>query len=163
MAATYDGTGKVTLVGTYVDSSSTTTPSELISYAASNGLTNGTGASNADLFYSTRAQHTATVSYDLTGGLTDRFGNTLTFVELRQILVVNLSTTAADLLVLQGNLMSAFLNGTAPTADLGPGGIFYHSNPIDGFTVTVTTQDVLTVDAGAKTISYDLFLVGTSA
>ena len=160
---TYAATGSVTINGSYEDSSNTTTAQELISYQASKALTSGTGASNADLFYSTRAQHTSTTSYDLTGGLTDRFGNTLTFVELREILVFNRSTTAGEILVLQGNLMSAFLNGTAPTADLGPEGWFYHTNPRDGFTVTGTTQDTLTIDAGANTISYDLFLIGTSA
>lgn len=160
---TYNAVSTGTLIGSYDDSSDTSTPSEVISVSSRTTITNGTGASQADLFYSTRAQHTGTASYDLTASLVDRFGNTLTYVEVTEIWLINRSTTAADLLVMQGNLMSAFLNGTTPTADVGPDGEFHMTNPIDGFTVTGTSQDVLTVDAGGNTISYDLFIIGRSA
>ena len=161
---TFNGTSTVTLTGSYTDASSTTTAEEKIAASRPITLTDGTAANNADLFYSTRAQHTSTVSYDLTGGLTDRFGNALTFIELREIRVINLSSTTGDLLVLQGNLMDILLNGTTPTADCPAGGVFFMASPIDGFaTITSGVDDTLTIDAGANTISYDLFLIGTSA
>jgi len=55
---------------------------------------------------------------------------------------------------------STMSGGTGAEDVTGPSGVWHKRSPIDGFTVTNTTQDQLTIDPGSATISYDLIVVG---
>ena len=53
--------------------------------------------------------------------------------------------------------------GTGAEEFVEAGGVWHRSSPIDGFTVTNTTQDELNVDPGATdTISYDIIVAGVT-
>ena len=55
---------------------------------------NGTGSTQANTWWAdTISLTTSPTSLDLTGGLTDRWGNTLTFSSVREVFVANNSTT----------------------------------------------------------------------
>lgn len=123
--------------------------------------TSGVAINKFDTVYS--AQDTATAAaatYDVIGGLTSVLtGAAINFVELNGIIVKNLSTTAADTLTIGGGANSV-IDAQQP---LGPGGIFVWLDPIDGITPVAATGDILSIDPGAKTISFQLILLGRSA
>lgn len=123
----------------------------------------GTGTDQCNAFYEkVWTAAAAADSHDLTGGLTDAFGTALTFTKIRELIIRNRSTTTGQNLTVAGNFITtAVLGGTTPTITVPPGGMLRIGSPVDGFTVTATTADVLSVDPGANTISYDLIIAGT--
>jgi hypothetical protein len=44
---------------------------------------------------------------------------------------------------------------------IGPGGVYHVRDPIDGYTVTNTTAERITLDPGANTFDVDLIILGT--
>lgn len=123
--------------------------------------TDGSSDNQGDVIIFKRASATASAdTYDLTGGLTDIYGNAVTLAKIREIWIHNLSSTSGQLLTIGGLIMAALLGGTTETAIVHPGGDWMQAAPVDGYTVTGTTQDTLTVDPGANTISYDLRILG---
>lgn len=125
----------------------------------------GTGSNQANRLWSERNTLVATsVNRDLFGVLVDRFGNTLSLVKLKEIWIHNLSTVATEQLLISGNFFTgAMLSGWVDDAVkliVGPGGFLRMTNPIDGWVVTDTTQERLTIDSGSDTIIYDLVLFG---
>lgn len=134
-------------------------------------LTDGTSADNADLLWTDRrtVASAATDNIDLAGALTDAFGQTITIVKLKGLLIVNrgvasgttfLETTGEDLTI---------DTSTVPGLDvwaenIEAGGFFAICNPRVGITVTATTNDnIAIVNGGASTITYDIVVIGTSA
>ena len=130
-------------------------------------LANGTAADQADLlFWDKRTLAATSEELDLAGGLTDAFGNTLTFVKIKGILIHNRSTTATENLAVGGAAANAFANWVASATDIlnvGPSGMLLLWSPMDGYAVTAGTGDLLKIDAGTDTITYDILLLGTSA
>ena len=53
------------------------------------------------------------------------------------------------------------LGGGSSTIILGPDGWSVLTSPVDGFTVTAASGDILTLDSGANDVAYDIFLAGT--
>lgn len=151
--------------GVFTKALDLTTPTEAIAINKSQSLTNGTGSGQANqVFTDQRTVSAASENLDLAGGLTDAFGDTITFTGIKMLMVKNLSTTAGQDLTLSGNFLDDdMLGGGSSTVILGPGGIFFISSPVDGFDVTAGTGDILTVDPAANTISYDIVLLGTVA
>jgi len=153
-----------TLAGVFKDATlDHTTPSERLGKRVSQTWGSGTGDNQANEFWSDRRSLAATSeNIDLYGGLTDGFGNTINFATLREILILNRSAVSGEDLTISGNFITtAVLGGTTPTLTVPAGGRFNLSKPVDGFTVTNSSADIITIDAGAATISFDLFLIGT--
>ena len=155
-------TSLTTLSGVYTDALDNTTPRQVIAISASDALTAGTGANQANAFFEdTRSIAGGSFeTLDLTSTLEDAFGNTLLFTKIKFILIENQATTTAFNLTLSGNIMAAFLGDGTDSVVVGPGGMFYLSSPRDGYTVTNTTQDQLTISPGANTIIYRIFIAG---
>ena len=128
-------------------------------------FTNGTGSGQADLFFQINVPAlgtSATSTYDLDANtMTDPFGNTLTFVKVKAILLSHTGTSSASSIKLGGDFIT--------TANIGTNNIVAGSSILitdkTGYTVTATSADVLTVtnNDGSNTANYDLFLIGTSA
>lgn len=126
----------------------------------------GTSANQVNaIIDQTRSVAGSPENLDLTGGLTDAFGNAVTFALIRDLIIRNRSETSGQDLELSGNFVTGALLADWVDDSLKirvpPGGTFRLASPVDGFTVTGTLQDVLTVDPGANTISYDLVILGT--
>jgi hypothetical protein len=95
-------------------------------------------------------------------------GTLLTFVEIRGIYIRNKAAAAAQVLTV-GNAASPAFTGlfgaAAHTITVPAGGVFLWTAPLDGggLTVTGTTNDLLKIDSGANTVTYDIVVWGVSA
>lgn len=132
-------------------------------------LANGTAAQQADLVYRSRRTlaASATENLDLAGSLVDVFGNTLTFVKIKAILI-RASVDNTNNVVVGGAASNTFVGGfgaAANTYAVPPGGVFLVSAPAGGWTVTAATADILKVanSGGTTGVTYDIVVIGTSA
>lgn len=106
-----------------------------------------------------------TDSIDIAGGITDAFGNTLTFTKLKLLALWNKSTTVGDILTIGGNANSVpFCSAANDKIIVGPNGIALLWNPsAAAYAVTGATGDIIDVieTGGANSVTYRIFLVGT--
>lgn len=131
-------------------------------------MLSGTGLDQANrLFADQRSVNTASNDdLDLAGGLTDAFGQTLTFAKIKAILIYNTILTAGEILNVGGGGVNSFINwvgNASDTVTIGPGGLLVLANPsLAGYAVTASTGDILRIaNAGAGTIVYKIVLIGT--
>lgn len=130
-------------------------------------ITDGVGANKAETAY--RAQRTLSASaneeLDLSGVLTDAFGNTLTFTKIKAIVVYAAAANTNNVLV-GGAATNAFINWVSDATDeiiVQPDGLFMLMNPsANGYGVTAATGDLLRIEnSGAGTsVTYDLIIIG---
>lgn len=132
-------------------------------------LSNGTGASSADLLFHDQRTIAASSNedLDLAGALASPFGATLTFVELRAILITASSANTNNVRVTRpaSNGVPLFL-AASDGIDIPPGGTFMWACPADGkVTVTAGTGDLINVanSSSGTSVTYDVVIVGTSA
>lgn len=111
-----------------------------------------------------------TQNYDLYGGLTDAFGNTINFTKLKGLFIHNTSSTAGDILKLDNSDTDGLDLITSTTADdnanilIGPGGVFFWWNPsLAGHAVTDATSDSFDIieQGGSNTVTYRIAIIGT--
>lgn len=145
------------------------TPAYQLSKAIEIALATGTGSSQADLLFTDTRTVAAsgTDALDLAGGLTDAYGTTLAFVELRAILVVASSANTNNVRVNRpaSNGVPIFL-AAGDGIDVPPGGTFMWASPLDGkVTVTAGTGDLLNIDnsSSGTGVNYDVVILGVSA
>ena len=158
MATSLKATSTLGLSGSYTSTGTKVTGTTPIAETAKQDYTNGTGDNTADVPIIERRAATETI--DLTSDLTDIYGNTANLAKIREITIVNLSTTSGETLTISGNFMTAVLGNASYTVVIPPGGRWHQTAPVDGFTVTNTTQDQMTVTKAAGTGSYDLVILG---
>lgn len=162
MATTLGLTTAVTFIGDYETDADLESVVAAIRKVYSFEYANGTGSSQANTIWSdTVAVTTSPTSYDLTSGMTDRYGTALTFATIKEIFVYNRSTTGSDYVRMGGNVNSSLSPFT--TGDyivVYGGGSFHWRSPITGFTVVNSTNDALTL-LGSTSLNVDLILVGT--
>jgi hypothetical protein len=132
-------------------------------------LSNGTGANSADLMFHDQRTlaASATEDLDLAGVLASPFGATLTYVELRAILITAASGNTNNVNVTRpaSNGVPLFLAASDGIA-IPPGGGFLWTCPADGkIAVTAGTGDLLTItnSAGSTGVTYDVVILGVSA
>lgn len=146
-----------------------TTPNDLLDYVKRITLTTGTGADQGDMLWHDQRtlSASATENLDLAGSLTNAFGTTQTFVELKGIIVYAATGNTNNV-----NVIREGTNGVPLFLALGdgvgvrPGGLFVWFNPGNGgVTVTASTGDLLTLtnSAGSTSVTYDIILIGASA
>ncbi len=144
-------------------------------------LTFGTGENQADQMWHDQREitpSTGTDDLDLAGGLTNAFGETITFATIRRIVVINrgeedglggfTETDGEHLLLGNGgaNSFNDLFNGVdASEIKVGSGDIFVISKKLTGFTVTAGSADIFRVNhgGGSKDITYDIIIIGTTA
>lgn len=131
--------------------------------------TNGTTADKADLVFSDTRTVTAssTDPLDLAGSLASVYGATLTFVELKALLVVASTANTNNVRVNRpaSNGVPLFL-AASDGIDVPPGGLFFWACPADGkVTVTASTGDILNFDnsSSGTSVTYDVVIIGASA
>jgi len=136
-------------------------------------LANGTGADQADkLFHDERSLSPGTnEDLDLAGVLEDAFGDTLTFVKIKLLIIYNKDTTHT--FTVKPAASAGFLGpfGAAshtltvkPSTSLNKSFLVLIADP-NGYQVTASTADKINVavDAGGSAAIYGIIAVGTSA
>jgi|TARA_R100001530_G_scaffold124435_2_gene92632 hypothetical protein len=135
--------------------------------AVSSFFAAGSTASKFDRVYSDSGSAAGSaVAIDVLGGLSSVLtGDAGSFVTLNGILIRNKSTTSTEILSIGGgsNPIVGCWGATGDLIKLGPGGTFVWLDPVDGVTPVAGTGDILTLDPGSDTISYDVVLLGRSA
>jgi hypothetical protein len=141
-----------------------TTPVDELSYAPQKNYANGTGSGQADLVWHDKITVAGSGSQDidLSGTLTNALGVSCVFAKVKEIFIENLSATKT--LTIFGDANSVGILGAAvQTLILKPSGKLYLSAPLDGYTVTAATGDILQIanEAGASA-DVNVWIVGTS-
>jgi hypothetical protein len=126
----------------------------------------GSAANTQDVVWSdTRSAAASADTINLDATLTRAIGGAaITFATVSGFAIYNKSTTTAEVLKI-GAGSNPFINWVSATGDaidLGPGGIFMWTSPVDGAAVTTSTGDILTIDPGSDTIAYDIIIWGVS-
>ncbi len=154
MATTLTVTRKLSLSGLFRNVADLTTPNEPIAINVTKAYGAGSGADQADEFVAdNRSVAAAPETIDLTSTLTNAFGTTASFTKIREMTIVNKSTTAGEKLTLSGSLLDGMSGGSTTQATAT---LTLTTNPLDTETVTIdgktyTFQDTLTdVDGNVK-------------
>lgn len=126
----------------------------------------GVGSEQCDLVFHDKRTLAggANESLDLAGGgLTDAFGNALTFAKVRALVIQNLSATKVLTIGNDANPF-VFLGAGTHTVVLRPRAMLALDNPLTGWTVTPDTGDKLKIanDAGDP-LDYLIWIAGTSS
>jgi hypothetical protein len=160
---------RLTLSTLYQNALDNSTPEDAANYSFGATLATGTAANLADrVFHDRRTLGTATSeNLDLAGSLTDPLGNTVSMAKVKGLLIQNRTATAGAYLLVGGAASNQFpfLNAVGEKCRVGPSGMAFFWNPVDGFTVTAGTGDQLKIDnpGAVASIDYDIFIIGTSA
>ena len=109
------------------------------------------------------------VTYDLAGGVTDAFGNTITFATIKKIMIYNKATSSGEDLRIggpttgtTGALITDLFGDITGGINLRAGGVFSLETPLTGWTVTGGSADVLVIsNEGTADITYELLIGGT--
>lgn len=131
--------------------------------------TSGTAAGQSDLVFHDQRTLTASSAedLDLAGSLVGALGNTLTFAEIRLLLITASSANANAVVVSRPAANGVPLFSAASDAiSIYPGGVFLWASPADGgVAVTAGTGDLIHIaNSGAGTsVTYDVVIIGTSA
>lgn len=135
--------------------------------SVSQDLVNGTGDFQANGVFHKRSTLTNGNSdnYDLAGGLVDRFGNSITFVSVKQLAIINLSTVVgATLQIGNGtNPFASWLGAANDIAILPPGGLLVLQEPKAGYVVIAGTADTLKIKAVGGDVTYDIAVIGVTS
>jgi hypothetical protein len=128
----------------------------------------GTAADQADTIFHDQRTIAASGSddLDLAGVLTNPFGATITFADVRLILVAASAANTNNVIV--GGDANALLFGgaAAHTVTVRPGGLFLlAARDATAYAVTAGTGDILQIaNSGAGTsVTYDVVIIGASA
>lgn len=124
----------------------------------------GTAAGQANqIFQDQRTLAATSEDLDLSGVLANKLGETITFTKVRTILIRNLATETGKVLSVGGaasNALAGLFGNVNDVIKIGPGGAFLLDSPVDGIAVTGGTGDLLKIDSGSDTITYDITIVG---
>lgn len=128
-------------------------------------FTDGTGDDQLKKVYSDSQAATASVTYDLAGGLTDGDGSAITFTTIKLIVIAAAAANAVNVEVganASNDFATIFGNATDKLI-IPPGGTLLLMAPDDGYAVTAGTGDILKVAAASSTAAWDILLAGITA
>lgn len=130
---------------------------------------NGTGPNQINFKYHDRRTvtlSTLTDDIDLAGVLADVFGDTITFIHIKEIVILNRATVSGEDLLIGGAAANAWnqpFNGSATAKDdCWASGIWVRSAPLSGIPVTAGSSDTLRVahNGSVDDIDYDIVIKG---
>lgn len=128
----------------------------------------GTGSQQASNLYHAERTLTASASenLDLSGTLTNGFGVTLNFTEIKALLIKASSTNTNDVFVGGGSTsIDTIFSATSGRLRVKPGGVLLLIAPgitTNGYGVTASGGDLLTVanSAGGSSVTYSIIVLG---
>lgn len=136
-----------------------------IDYSKLLEFANGTGANQANqVFVDSRSLTTgASETLDLSGSLTNAFGESITFTAVKAMIVKNNGTTALTIGNAAATQFATFVGAAAHTILVPAGGVLVLTAPSAGFPVAAGTGDLLKIEnAAGATCAYDLILIGVN-
>jgi hypothetical protein len=151
---------------TQVNAGDLSSATDALNYSIDQAFTDGTGASQLKRsVQDTRSLGTgATEDLDFAGGLTDAFGNAITFTVLKLLYIKAADANTTNLTISRpaANGLVLFAGASDALAVLKPGGVFLFTDPsAAGLTVTAGTGDLLTItNSAGATAAYDLIVWG---
>ena len=160
----------VTLSTAYTKSADWSTPVDSASFPFT-GLTllTGTGANQSDKEFHDRRTLAggANEALDLAGSLSDSFGSTLTYLRIKLMAIYNRGLVGDEILSIGGAAANQFTNWVGDVSDIikvRPGGALILVAPdATAYAVTAGTGDQLKIaNAGAGSVDYDIYLIGSS-
>ena len=160
---------QASLIGTYSGSNSLGSVAFQFNQQVRQQFSPGVAVGKADkLFAATRTlAASGSEGLDLAGGLSDPFGQPVTFARVKAV-YIKAAAANANSVVLGGAATNTFLGPFAAATDklsIAPGGSLLLIHPGTGWTVTAGTGDILSIansGAGAS-VAYDIVLIGTSS
>lgn len=168
MARTLTGTIKAALGLTYLGDLDLGSQKALLPFAAEISIGNGTGNGQANLaWWDNRSiAGSSSEDLDLAGGLTDAFGQALTFTKVKGIYVKAAAANVGNI-VIGGKPSTGFFAGLfgdiTDKIKVAPGQSFLITNMNAGWTVTAATADILLMaNDAAGTALYDIAIIGLS-
>jgi len=135
---------------------------ESLNVTGSDTLANGILIDQQDEYYADRRTVAAAAEdLDLTS-LTDALNRTVSFQKVKGIFIKNLSVSAGEILTVGGDANSLpFLTTATDSIKVGPDGLLLLTAPsVAGITVTGGTGDIIQIDPGAASITYDIVIWG---
>jgi hypothetical protein len=121
----------------------------------------GNGSGQFDKVHSDIAA--VTTDYDVAGVVTDATGAAITMTKLGLIVAENRGTTSGNMMYVGGDANSVlFCGAAADFIKLGPQGFAILCNPIDGWTVTAATGDVVEINHNSGTFDHAVIVAGRS-
>lgn len=167
MAITYSGNIQLKIKGVLDAGASVGTVSQAVNEVLKYDITNGTGAGQVNMCYQAERTLAASASeeLDLSGGLTDAFGNTINFTNVKYMYILADENNTNNVLV--GGAASnsfLFLGNATDTISLHPGMHFSvgGTDNANGFAVTAGTGDLLKIanSAAGTSVTYRIILLG---
>lgn len=144
------------------------TAKQVINHTKRSAFSTGTGLNQINRIWqdSRNILASGTDDLDLAGGLTDVFGNSLTFTKIKGLFISAAAANTNDVVV-GGDASAAFFAFLGADTDkivLKPGAWFALANPsAAGYAVTATTADILQIanSSSGTAVDYDIILLGT--
>lgn len=115
------------------------------------------------LFHNTYTITSATdLDLDLSGSLTTGLGTTVNFTKIYMIAIVNLSTSSGQNVILGGGgNFHSWAGAQSHEVKIGPKGLFILNSPVDGYTVTNSSADILRLrNTGLTSVQTRIALIG---
>lgn len=130
-------------------------------------LTAGTSADQCTGIYHIQGTIASggTTNIDVSGSLTDMFGNACVFTKIKGILLINkgiasgstYTETSGENIIVSTSTLTAAIH----TAPIEPGGCMLFTSPKVGGPVTATSADLITMTrAGSSTVTYQIVIWG---
>jgi len=165
MAVTATGITVVRVQATRTETLDLATDTSNIDDENSVTYTSGTGTNCINEIWSDSCSAAASADDHDLSNLTQGERSGIAFAKVRTLRIFNSSTTTSyDLLV--GAAASNPVAWFADTTDkirIEPGGELLLTSPIDGMAVASDSADILRVDPGANTVTYDIEITGVAA
>lgn len=93
--------------------------------------------------------------------LTDHFGNVIVFAKIYAFAVRNLASVSGRFISVGATDFAAWLGNANDLVKVGPLGMLFLSSPTDGYTVTPTSADTMTITNGtANAVDIKVTIVG---
>jgi hypothetical protein len=158
------------IAGLFVNSNDLGNAEHRLSYNPSNQFSDGNAINKAEIIFSDTRTINASSAEDLDfgGGLTDVFGNALTFTKIKALLIVAAATNTNNVQV-GGDASAAWVGWCADASDIvsvKPGGILLLTAPAAaGMAVVATTGDILQIanSSSGSSVTYTIVIVGTDS
>ncbi len=156
---------KVLLNSIFKNTRALATPTSTVQLSLSNDFVNGTGASHANVVWEDlRSLNTGTSeTLDLAGALVGDF-STVTFTKIKAIAIWLVTASTGYRIEIGGAASNAFADWVGNANDvvkLQAGGTLALSAPVDGYTVTADTGDLLKINnPSGGTVQYGIWILG---
>ncbi len=166
MAEAHSSTIALTINATQQNAVDLNTVKDVLAESWSMALTNGIGANKAEnMFHDKRTiAASGTDSLDVSGGITNQFGVSLTFTKIKLIAIRALAANTNDVGIARpASNGLPFMEAASDKTVRKPGGIFLHTDPsAAGIPVTAGTGDLIDItnEGGGTSVDYEIIIIG---